>query len=116
MEAEREEKAKKQKDKKATIEEPEIRYLTPDPVQLELESGRLFQFEIGKYVKELSSDHTREEVEELKEKNEEDRARKQEPQRGPFRMTKLSEGSVETIVCLRKKRRKRRKRNMSDDI
>ena len=71
MEAEREEKAKKQKDKKATIEEPEIRYLTPDPVQLELENGRLFQFEIGKYVKELSSDHTREEVEELKEKNEE---------------------------------------------
>ena len=71
MEAEREEKAKKVKDKSKTIEEPEIRYLTPDPVQIELENGRLFQFEIGKFVKELSPDHTREELDELKEKNEE---------------------------------------------
>ena len=62
MEAEREEKNKKNKDKNKTIEEPEIRYLTPDPVQLELENGRLFRFEIGKFVKELSPEHTREEV------------------------------------------------------
>jgi hypothetical protein len=42
LEAEREEKTKKVKDKSKTIEEPEIRYLTPDPVQIELENGRLF--------------------------------------------------------------------------
>ena len=73
LEAEKEEKAKKGgKDKKGSVEaEPEIRYLTPDPVQLDAENGRVFQFEIGKYVKELSSEHTKEELDELKEKNEE---------------------------------------------
>ena len=51
--------------------EPEIRMITPDPVQLQNESGRLFQYEIGQFIKVISPEHSKEEVEELKEKGEE---------------------------------------------
>ena len=73
VEAEKEAKKAGKKDKKGAVaeEEPEIRMLTPDPVTLEAEHGRHFVFEVGKYVKMLSPDHTEEEVKELKEKSEE---------------------------------------------
>jgi hypothetical protein len=51
----------------ASIEQPSIRYISPEPIELQQESGRTFQFELGRMEKNLTQDHTQEEVDELNE-------------------------------------------------
>lgn len=52
IEEEKKPPAKGQKGKKEAIhEEPELRMITPDPLLMTNENGRLFEFELGKYEK-----------------------------------------------------------------
>lgn len=51
--------------------EPEIRMITPPPIPLSNESGRAFEFEIGRIESCLKPEHTEEELNELKERGEE---------------------------------------------
>lgn len=51
---EEDEKAKKKPAKGAAVpEEPEIRMITPEPITLDQESGRVFALELGQHVKQL---------------------------------------------------------------
>ena len=63
---EEDEKAKKKPAKGAAPEEPEIRMITPDPITLDQESGRVFALELGQHVKQIIEDK-KEEAASLKE-------------------------------------------------
>jgi len=68
---EEDEKTKKKPPAKgAAAEEPEIRMLTPEPVTLDQESGRVFAIELGQNVKFLIEDK-KEEAKELKDQGQE---------------------------------------------
>ena len=53
---EEDEKTKKKPAKGAAPEEPEIRMITPDPVTLEQERGRVFALELGQNIKTIKED------------------------------------------------------------
>lgn len=57
----------KTKGKKDVVDVPQVRMVKPDAVLLASESGRVFQFELGREEVFMSVDHTQEEVDELKE-------------------------------------------------
>ena len=63
---EEDEKAKAKKGKKDAPDEPEVRMITPEPIALEQESGRVFAVELGQHVKVLLADK-REEAAQMKE-------------------------------------------------
>ena len=63
---EEDEKAKAKKGKKDAPDEPEVRMITPEPIALDQECGRVFAVELGQHVKVLLADK-REEAAQMKE-------------------------------------------------